>query len=158
MIGFFVFRQVKDMTQVKDEEGKRRNLIAPTSGRRISLQRFFNKDYYNPFWYSLDLFLPFVDLKMADKWMPKPERRFARHYMRFQAIAGWILIPIAILSITGIVIIDIRLFLSRHSCGKYFNCRSPAAPQVARLPGGRYARCSLAATVRMAPHQGEEIT
>jgi hypothetical protein len=103
VIGFFVFRHAKDMAPVEGKEGKHRNFIPRTTRRTISGQRFFEKGYYNPFWYSLDLFLPFVDLKMSDKWMPKPERRFARHYMRFQAIAGWILIPIAILSITGII-------------------------------------------------------
>ena len=58
---------------------------------------------YNPFWYSLDLFLPFVDLRMAKVWMPMQDRRFARQYARVQTILGWILIPIGLAAIMGII-------------------------------------------------------
>ena len=58
---------------------------------------------YNPFWYSLDLFLPFVDLRMAKVWMPMQDRRFARQYARVQIILGWILIPIGLAAIMGII-------------------------------------------------------
>ena len=58
---------------------------------------------YNPLWYSLDLFLPFIDLQVANVWLPKQRRHFARHYMRVQTILGWILIPIGLAALTGII-------------------------------------------------------
>jgi hypothetical protein len=58
---------------------------------------------YNPFWYSLDLFLPVIDLRMAKVWMPGHDRRFARHYARVQTILGWVLIPIGLAAIMGII-------------------------------------------------------
>jgi hypothetical protein len=103
LVGSFVFLKEKNMIQVEKSGEQSLEYRKPLVRSRLTARRIIKKDYYNPFWYSLDLFLPFVDLKMADKWTPKPERRFARHYMRFQTIAGWILIPIAILSITGII-------------------------------------------------------
>jgi hypothetical protein len=105
---------------------------------------------YSPFWYSLDLFLPVVDLHASQMWVPvwpdAPRRvryrdypkfaalvvisaarnvlKFARvlknprptsreaqavkdkvrwHYMHVHALLGWILIPIGLAAITGII-------------------------------------------------------
>lgn len=59
--------------------------------------------YYSPFWYSLGLFLPFVDLKMNSDWEPLPERRFARNYARVHILLGWIIIPIGLAAVTGLI-------------------------------------------------------
>ena len=37
---------------------------------------------YNRFWYSLGLFLPFVDLQVDKVWKQKSDRTFLRNYMR----------------------------------------------------------------------------
>jgi hypothetical protein len=58
---------------------------------------------YNPIWYSLDLFISIVDLRMAEDWEPRPERMWARAYMRIHIILGWILIPIGLLALTGVI-------------------------------------------------------
>jgi hypothetical protein len=58
---------------------------------------------YSPIWYSLDLFISIVDLHMAKYWEPQPGRRWARLYMRFHIIMGWILIPISLLALTGVI-------------------------------------------------------
>lgn len=58
---------------------------------------------YNPVWYSLDLFIPFVDLGAANVWMPAEDSRFRRNYARVHRILGWILIPIGLVAITGIL-------------------------------------------------------
>ena len=58
---------------------------------------------YNPLWYSLDLFLPFVPLEAAEVWMPRQDSRFRRHYARLHTILGWMLIPIGLAAITGII-------------------------------------------------------
>jgi hypothetical protein len=57
--------------------------------------------YYHPFWYSLDLLTPFIDLQSASEWMPKQKWLYV--YSRFHRILGWLLIPIGLAAITGIV-------------------------------------------------------
>ena len=59
------------------------------------------KNQYNPFWYSLDRFIP-IDLSIANLWMPRADKRIARHYLRIHIILGWSLIPILLLAWTGI--------------------------------------------------------
>jgi hypothetical protein len=58
---------------------------------------------YSPFWYSLGVFLPVVDLQMSKIWSPKAHRTIAPHYMRFQILLGWILVPLFAAGITGLV-------------------------------------------------------
>lgn len=58
---------------------------------------------YHAFWYSLDQFVPLVDLKASDEWSPDPLHRFAWHYLVVHKIAGAILIPIALAALGGIV-------------------------------------------------------
>jgi hypothetical protein len=58
---------------------------------------------YNALWYSLDLFVPVVGLGVANLWMPRKDRRFARNYAYFHKILGVILIPIGLAAITGII-------------------------------------------------------
>jgi len=55
---------------------------------------------YESFWYSADLFIPFIDLGAGKKW--EPSSKILRNYKRVQIILGWIAIPIALISITGI--------------------------------------------------------
>jgi hypothetical protein len=58
---------------------------------------------YNRFWYSLGLFLPVVDLKTSDVWGPKKQYRFLRNYLRVHILLGWILVPIFLAAITGLI-------------------------------------------------------
>jgi uncharacterized protein YjbI with pentapeptide repeats len=58
---------------------------------------------YNAFWYSLDLLVPAIDLEAAKIWRPRKDSRFRYHYAQVQRIAGWILIPIGLAAITGII-------------------------------------------------------
>ncbi len=58
---------------------------------------------YNPFWYSFDLLTPFIDLHLADSWMPRQDWRFGCVYAHVHRILGWILVPIGIAAITGII-------------------------------------------------------
>jgi len=41
---------------------------------------------YNRFWYSLSLFLPFVDLQASKVWKPKVDRTCLRNYMRVHTL------------------------------------------------------------------------
>lgn len=56
---------------------------------------------WDPFWYSIDLFIPAVNLGISEKWEPSPHAIGALLYKRVLKIAGWLVIPVALLSITG---------------------------------------------------------
>ena len=58
---------------------------------------------YNRFWYSLGLFLPFVDLQSNKVWKPKADQTFLRNYMRVHILLGWILVPLALAAVTGLI-------------------------------------------------------
>ena len=82
-LGCMTFRREHDMEPQSSEQGTPHN--------------------YNCLWYSLDLFLPFVELQMANAWLPKEGRRLARTYMRIHILLGWIMIPIGMAAISGII-------------------------------------------------------
>jgi acyl carrier protein len=81
-IGAFVFWRRNGMEPQKPEDTSRK---------------------YNAAWYSLDLFLPFIDLQAASVWIPRNDRWIARNYMRVHTLLGWILIPIGLAALTGII-------------------------------------------------------
>jgi hypothetical protein len=58
---------------------------------------------YSAWWYSLDLFMPVVELHFAQTWIPNPDRWFARNYARIHRFLGWILIPIGLAAVTGLI-------------------------------------------------------
>jgi hypothetical protein len=58
---------------------------------------------YSRFWYSLGLFLPFVDLQTVKMWKPKDDQTFLRNYMRLHILLGWILIPLVLAALTGLI-------------------------------------------------------
>ncbi len=58
---------------------------------------------YSCFWYSLGLFLPFVDLQADKVWKPKQNQTFLRNYMRVHILLGWILIPLVLAALTGLI-------------------------------------------------------
>jgi hypothetical protein len=105
-LGWAIFRQPEGMVSLSKREiigpkvGKRRALSRRIPMRMISSQ---HEVPYSPFWYSLDLFIPFVDLGFDDKWSPKPTRTLAVVYAKLHMLAGWILIPIGLLAITGVI-------------------------------------------------------
>lgn len=61
--------------------------------------------YFHPFWFSLDWFLPFVDLGIKDDWQPRPgpRRGLLATYLRVHALCGWIIIPIGLAAVTGLI-------------------------------------------------------
>ncbi len=58
---------------------------------------------YSRFWYSLGLFLPFVNLQADKVWKPKADQTFLRNYMRVHILLGWILVPLVLAALTGLV-------------------------------------------------------
>lgn len=58
---------------------------------------------YDAFWYSVDLFLPLTRLDAAEVWMPRQDSTWRRYYARIHAMLGWILVPIALAAVTGLI-------------------------------------------------------
>jgi hypothetical protein len=56
---------------------------------------------FSAFWYSLELFLPVVDLGVAKNWRPARRSFPLLTYARVHQLAGWILIPVALAALTG---------------------------------------------------------
>jgi len=81
-IGTIVFRKEDDMVILDDSEAK---------------------PPYSPILYSFALFLPYIDLGIASKWDPKPNRKFAGIYKHVHRLMGWVLMPIALLTFGGIL-------------------------------------------------------
>lgn len=61
------------------------------------------KGEYGGFWYSLDLFLPFIHFGDADAWTPREERRWSVRYRRVHMILGYVLVPIGLAAFAGII-------------------------------------------------------
>jgi hypothetical protein len=58
---------------------------------------------YQPFWYSLGLFLPVVDLGQTKAWRPDRKRILASNYAQVHVLLGWLFIPIALAAVTGLL-------------------------------------------------------
>jgi hypothetical protein len=56
---------------------------------------------YNCFWYSLGVFGPALHLKQMDIF--EPRKKWVRFYWGLHWILGWLLIPVAVLAIAGII-------------------------------------------------------
>jgi len=69
----------------------------------VSLEKPEAMPPYNPILYSFALFIPFIDLGIADKWNPKPGRKGGWLYKHFHKMMGWILMPVAILTFGGFI-------------------------------------------------------
>lgn len=82
VIGMLVFRRREDMLAV--EQGD-----APLN--------------YSPFLYSFALFLPYINLDVTGKWEPNPARKWAHRYKYVHIMLGWVLAPVALLAVSGIL-------------------------------------------------------
>lgn len=58
---------------------------------------------YFSFWYSLDLFLPVIQLHWANDWMPKQKHKYVRLWMIIHRLLGWLLIPFGLAAWMGII-------------------------------------------------------
>lgn len=58
---------------------------------------------YSPLLYSLETFLPFMDLGLARFWVPSSNSPVARRYLRCHVIFGWILIPLGLAALIGLL-------------------------------------------------------
>jgi hypothetical protein len=61
---------------------------------------------FNPFVYSLDVFLPIVDLHHESAWSPISTAefgKFVQSFIYFQILAGWLFTTLAVAAVTGLV-------------------------------------------------------
>jgi hypothetical protein len=61
---------------------------------------------FNNWVYSVDTFVPFVNLHQEEYWLPdasRPRGWFFRGYIWIHIILGWVFSTLAALSLTGIV-------------------------------------------------------
>jgi hypothetical protein len=63
----------------------------------------FAEQRYSAFWYSLDLLVPVLDLLAANRWTVRREYWLLHQYLRIHAILGWLLIPIGLAALSGIL-------------------------------------------------------
>lgn len=81
MAGCFIFRRGEMELQNPENAGRR----------------------FSPFWYSLDQFLPAPNLGEDSVWQPRADRRLPTIYAKIHAVLGWLLIPIGIGAISGLI-------------------------------------------------------
>jgi hypothetical protein len=82
LLGWFVFRKADNMEPKAPEAANHK---------------------YNALLYSLDVFAPIVDLKADSVWAPKSDKRCIWIYFVIHRLAGFLLVPIGIAAVTGIV-------------------------------------------------------
>ncbi|MBN2311421.1 MAG: hypothetical protein JXR94_20760 [Candidatus Hydrogenedentes bacterium] len=57
--------------------------------------------FYNGLLFSVDAYVPLVDLRMAKAWAPGRECCLRHWYLVFHTMAGWILVPVCLVALTG---------------------------------------------------------
>ncbi len=83
-------------------------LLACVGGFIFTKDRMESKDpqqaeWYNSLWYSLDLLAPVIDLGAAKQWRPRQEPHWVHNYALLHRLAGWILLPLVLAAITGLI-------------------------------------------------------
>jgi hypothetical protein len=79
-VGFYMFRKSGDMEAKNDRPVK-----------------------YSSVWYSIELFLPIIDLGVAKDWRPSQWSKHLATYARLHQLAGWVLIPVTLAALAGFV-------------------------------------------------------
>jgi hypothetical protein len=58
---------------------------------------------YSRFWYSLDVLAPAIELGADKAWEPDPNWWIGRNYSYVHRILGWILVPLILAALTGVI-------------------------------------------------------
>ena len=80
----------------------RPELMVPADAEAAGGKKGAERDY-SRLWYSLDLFAPVIELGVRKKWGPHPDQKWLLAWMRVQMILGWIIVPIGLVALTGIM-------------------------------------------------------
>jgi hypothetical protein len=100
ILGYFVFR-----------EAASQGVMTPASGQVTIHENWVGDITYpypqfNPALYSIDVFLPIVDLHQESYWIPntgQPGGKPFLVYMIIHIMAGWFLTTLFVAAITGVV-------------------------------------------------------
>jgi len=94
------------------------NIIIPVIGSSNDQERLIISSEFHPFVYSLDAFIPFIELPQAEIWLPdvgKGNRLFIicgtayytggliLFYLYFHTVMGWLFITLFIVGLSGII-------------------------------------------------------
>ena len=97
--GFFVFHLANTM-----------NVMTPTSSQVAIISGGYEPyPQFNSLLYSLDVFLPIVDLHQESYWLPNISRQYGiwfMVYMSLHILAGWFLTTLGLASVTGLIKTD----------------------------------------------------
>ena len=104
MIGVLVFRK-HNMAPRKLEKITFQPHGDKTAGVHLRHMRTERAGYppYQNLLYSLDVFIPLIDLRMHESWEPKEGRHFVHIWVHIQRILGWILVPLWLAAVSGLV-------------------------------------------------------
>ena len=86
--------------------GFEHNSILPTDKDCKDIDKCKNYPKFDPLVYSIDVFLPIIDLRLKNAWLPKADNAYGeslRYYFWFQTLAGWGLTTIWVAGFTGLV-------------------------------------------------------
>ena len=98
--------------------GGRSGVMRPTWPESIPASADTSYEEFHPLLYSLDVFLPFVNLHQEQYWWPDAKAsgsfpvfghrlrmsgRALRYYLWLQVIAGWLLSAIFVAGVTGLL-------------------------------------------------------
>ena len=62
-----------------------------------------NAPPFGRIWYGIDVFAPVISLDVASAWQPKERCRSLWWWQRFVRLAGWLLVPIGLAAIAGLI-------------------------------------------------------
>lgn len=100
LFGCWVFRRERMVPEnYKEERDADGNLLEPMAGKPASQ----GKHPYHPLWFSLDVFLPIIDLWADKYWMPRRADKWRWVYMVAHKFSGWVLVPIGLAAFSGII-------------------------------------------------------
>lgn len=103
LLGMLIFRPGKMVEQKSEPDSSNHDADGSKPGANKTEAKNEPKKHYSSFWYSLDVLAPAIELGADKAWQPNPEWWFGRTYSYVHRIAGWILLPLILAALTGIV-------------------------------------------------------
>lgn len=108
LTGYFIFGTANTQGAMVPTQNRLEKQSAVQGGGRDQ-PHYYQYPEFVPLAYSVDVFLPIVDLHQEEYWMPSTTTIFgvkALNYMWFHIAAGWFLTTLFVSAITGIVRTD----------------------------------------------------
>jgi hypothetical protein len=91
------------------QQAAERQIITPTSTPVTIGETHYPYPDFDPILYSVDVFLPIVDLHQEDSWIPNTGKDGGEpylYYMAFHIAAGWFLTTLFVAAVSGLVKTD----------------------------------------------------